>query len=284
MIEAIARTVWLVSIYSGVALGLGLTYGVMNLIDIAYPAFVVLGAYLGLTASRVLGIDPVLSLVATVPATLLLGAVIQRVFLRGLARRPLLDSALLLFGLAMVLENSISFIWSADFQTMRTPYTDATVGFLGVTVPAMYPITFGLGAVTVGVLSVVMKKTFLGKAIYATNMNRDAALLLGINVERVDALTYGIGTALGTVAGVMIGLSFVFYPSTVMSWTALAFAVTVVGGKGSILGILVAATLIAGAENITTSLLSASWSSLVAYAFLTITLVVRPFGIFGRGR
>jgi branched-chain amino acid transport system permease protein len=284
MVATITNTIWLGSVYTIVALGLGLTYGVMNLIDVANPAFVVLGAYLGLTASRQLGIDPILFLIVTVPLIGCLGAVIQRVMLKGLERRALTDSTLILFGLAMVLENCIAFSWSADFQTIRTSYTDSTVKILGVNVPIVHLITFGLAVVTVGGLFLLLKKTFLGKAIYAVNMNREAALLLGINVERIDSLTYGIGTAIATIAGVMIGLSFVFYPSVVISWIIVAFAITVVGGKGSLLGTLVAALLIASVENLTMSFFSAGWVSLVAYAFLTLTLVVKPAGLFSSGR
>jgi branched-chain amino acid transport system permease protein len=284
VLATFANTIWLASVYSVVALGLGLTYGVMNLVDVANPAFVVLGAYLGLTASRLLGIDPILSLIITAPLVGCLGAVIQRVVLKGLARRALIDSTLILFGLSMILENSISFTWSADFQTIRTSYTDLTVKFYGVNIPIVHLVTFGLAVVTVVSLFLLLKKTFIGKAIYATNMNRDAALLLGINTERIDSLTFGISTAIATVAGVTIGLSFVFYPSAVMSWIVVGFAMTVVGGKGSIVGTLVAALLIAGVENLTMSFFSAGWVSLVAYAFLTLTLVVRPGGIFSNAR
>ena len=284
MVETIANTIWLASVYLAVALGLGLTYGVMNLIDVANPGFVVLGAYLGLTAYRQLGIDPILSLIIVVPLIGCLGAVLQRVMLKGLSRRAMIDSTLILFGLSMVLENGISFIWSADYQTIRTSYTDSTIKFLGVNIPIVHLITFGLAVVTVAGRYLLLKKTFLGKAIYATNMNRDGALLLGINVERVDSLTFGIGTAVATIAGVMIGLSFVFYPSAIMSWIVVGFAITVVGGKGSILGTLVAALLIAGVENLTMSFFSAGWVSLVAYGFLTLTLVIRPAGLFSSSR
>lgn len=284
MLSTVFNTLWLASVYSVVALGLSLTYGVMNLVDVANPAFVVLGAYLGLTASRFLGIDPILSLVVTAPLVGVLGAVIQRVVLKGLARRALIDSTLILFGLSMIVENSICFTWSADYQTIRTYYTDLTVKFLGINIPIIHLVTFGLAVVTVTALFLVLKKTFIGKAIYATNMNRDAAVLLGINTERIDSLTFGISTAIATVAGVTIGLSFVFYPSAVISWIVVGFAMTVVGGKGSIVGTLVAALLIAGVENLTMSFFSAGWVSLVAYAFLTLTLVVRPGGIFSSTR
>ncbi len=273
------------AIYALVAIGLSLTYGKQNVIDVANPAFVIVGAYFILAITRATSLDPFVALPFSMIVLFGIGVGVQFLIINPLLRRPDFEmhvqSALVLFGLAMLTETLLVVVFNADPQGVRTPYSDSVVTLLGVRIPLVKLISAGLAAVSVAVLYGFLNFTFLGKAILATYANRETAQLLAINVKRIDIATYGLGTALAGLAGLVIALNYSFSPASVLQWTVTAFAVAVIGGKGSTTGILVAGLAVGMVEAIVATTFSANWIYLAVYALLLMVFVFRPQGLLG---
>lgn len=273
------------SIYALVGIGLGLTYGKQNVIDVANPAFVIAGAYLILALVRAFGLDPFIAAPLALVPLFLCGVLVQVLLVNPLLKRPDFEmhvqSALVLFGLALLLQTVLTIVFTADPQGIRTPYSDSVVILFGQRLPLVKVIATGIAMVAVGLLYAFLNLTFIGKAILATYANRETAQLLGINVKRVDILTYGIGTALAGVAGLVISLVYSFSAASVQLWTVIAFAVAVIGGKGSTVGILIAGLTVGIVEAAVAATFSANWIYLAVYTLLLLMFLFRPSGLLG---
>lgn len=273
------------SIYSLVAIGLGLTYGKQNVIDVANPAFVIVGSYLVLKLSQHLGLDPFIVTPIALMALFLAGAVVQFVLINPLLKRPDFEmhvqSALVLFGLALLLQTLLTIQFTADPQSIRTSYSDSVITLVGIRLPVVKVVATGLALTSVASLYAFLNLTFVGKAILATYANRETAQLLGINVKKIDVVTYGIGTALAGIAGLVIALTYSFSSASVQPWTVIAFAVAVIGGKGSTIGILVAGLTVGLVEAAVAATFSANWIYLAVYTLLLLMFLFRPSGILG---
>lgn len=273
------------SIYALVGVGLSLTYGKQNVIDVAHPAFIVLGAYFILSLTRVLGLDPFIVAPIAVVALFAIGVAVQIAIINPLLARPEFEmhvqSALVLFGLALLIQTLMVIVFTADPQGIRVPYSDSVVVFLGSRLPVVKIIATGLAFSVVGGLYSFLNFTFLGRAILATYTNRDAAQLLGINVRRIDILTYGLGTAMAGIAALVVVLTYSFSPASVLPWTVIAFAVAVIGGKGSVTGVLIAGITVGLVEALVSFTISSNWIYFAVYSLLMLVFVVRPSGLLG---
>jgi branched-chain amino acid transport system permease protein len=273
------------SIYALVGAGLSLTYGRQNVVDIANPAFVVLGAYLVLHLSTTLGLDPYVVAPLAIVALFAIGIIVQLLIINPLLSRPDFEmhvqSALVLFGLALLIQTLLVILFSADTQAIHTSYSDKVVAIAGLRLPIVKLVAAGVAFFTLLALHLFLNHSFPGKAILATYADRQTAQLMAINVRKVDLLTYGLATAFAGVAGLMIALTFSFSPASVMPWTVIGFAVAVVGGKGSVLGILIAGLTVGIVEAIVSLAFSADWILLAVYLLLLLVFVVRPTGILG---
>jgi branched-chain amino acid transport system permease protein len=273
------------AIYALVGAGLGLTYGRQNVIDVANPAFVVTGAYLVLMFSSKLGLDPYVVAPLGVMVLFLIGVAVQFLLINPLLSRPDFEmhvqSALVLFGLALLVQTLLVISFSADFQAIHTGYTDNVLAIFGLRLPVTKLVATGFAFVTLIGLYFFLNRTFLGRAILATYADRQTAQLLAINVRRIDILTYGLGTAFAGLAGLMVALTFSFSPASVMPWTVIGFSVAVVGGKGNVMGILIAGLTVGLIEAAVSIISSANWIYLAVYLFLLLIFAVRPSGILG---
>jgi len=285
MLNVLALGILNGSIYALVGAGLSLTYGRQNVIDVANPAFVVVGAYLVLFLSEKLGLDPYLVTPLALAALFALGAIVQVLLINPLLSRPDFEmhvqSALVLFGLAMFIQVFLVLTFSADFRGIQTTYTDSVVQIAGLRLPLVKLIATGLAFVTLLSLYAFLARTFVGKAILATYANRETAQLLAINVKRIDIMTYGLGTAIAGVAGLVIALTFSFSPASVLPWTVIGFAVAVIGGKGSVLGTFIAGLTVGIVEAGVSVTISANWTYFAVYSLLLLVFVVRPSGLLG---
>jgi branched-chain amino acid transport system permease protein len=273
------------SIYALVGAGLSLTYGRQNVIDVANPAFIITGAYLILYFSEGLGLDPYIVAPIALAALFALGAIVQVLLINPLLSRPDFEmhvqSALVLFGLALFIQVLLVLIFSADFRGIHTSYTDSVVQFGSLRLPLVKLVATGLAFVTLVSLYAFLTRTFIGKAILATYANRETAQLLAINVKRIDIITYGLGTAFAGIAGLVIALTFSFSPASVLPWTVIGFAVAVIGGKGSVLGTFIAGLTVGIVEAGVSVAISANWTYLAVYSLLLLVFVVRPSGLLG---
>ncbi len=273
------------AIYALVGAGLSLTYGRQNVIDVANPAFVVLGAYLVAAFAVKFGLDPYLVTPLVVALLFLLGMAVHRLLINPLLKRPDFEmhvqSALVLFGAALMVQTALVIVFSADYQAIHTSYTDAVVSIAGLRLPVVKLAATALAFVTLVSLYAFLNHTLIGKAMLATYADRQTAQLLSINVRRVDLVTYGLGTASAGIAGLVVALTFSFSPASVLSWTVIGFSVAVIGGKGSVLGTLLAGLTVGLVEAIVSVTLSANWIYFAVYSLLLLVFVVRPSGFLG---
>jgi branched-chain amino acid transport system permease protein len=273
------------AIYALVGAGLSLTYGRQNVIDVANPAFVVVGAYLVAGLSATLGLDPYVVTPLSVMALFAIGVAVQILLINPLLARPdyemHVQSALVLFGFALLAQTILVILFSADPRAIHTDYTDTVLVIGELRLPWIKLTGAGIGFATLISLYAFLNHTFAGKAVLATYADRETAQLLSINVKRIDLLIYGLGTALAGIAGLVVALTFSFSPASVASWTVIGFAVAVIGGKGSVLGTLLAGLAVGLVEAIVSVTLSANWIYLAVYTLLLLVFVIRPSGFLG---
>lgn len=267
-------------VYALMASGLTLVFGVMDIINIAQGALVILGAYLTYTISGHLHIDPLLTLIATIPLMFLIGVVIEIAVIKRLRRDRTMFSILVTFAVALIIEGILTRAYSADLVQITASYVDSSFRIGSVYLAYIYLIGFALSVLLLAALYMFLYRTKFGQGIRATVQNRTAAELIGINVSRVETVTFGIGVSLAAAGGMVFGAINAFNPVSAYDLISRLLAIIILGGMGSLTGAMVAALLMLVIENIT-SIYEPVWASTVFYLVLAIVLLVRPQGIFG---
>ena len=269
-------------VYALMAAGLTLVFGVMDIINVAQGAFVVLGAYLSYVLSQYLHLDLFLGLFITIPVMFVLGVVLEWLLIRPLKRDRTQLSILVTYGIAIIIEGALGVIFSNDVVSLHAWYTTASVQVFGYYLPLIYLLAFGLSVVLLAALYVLLYHTKFGRSIRATTQNRAAALLIGIDVERVAALTFGVGVALTAAGGMAFGATTNFNPGSHYDLISRLLVIIILGGMGSLSGALIASVGMLVIEDVTAVLWSPVWASTVFFALLVIVMIVRPQGIFGK--
>ena len=282
--QALVNGIALGGMYAVLVLGFSVIWGVMGVINIAHGEFVMVGAYLAWLANDLWGVDPFVSVPGVFVLMALFGYVTQRVLVNRVIDRPHLVSLLVMFGLAIILQNAMKLIFSADFRRADT----ALDGSWRVTDTLTVPVTkFWILVVALGVLgglSLLLSRTRLGKGIRAAAQNREAARIVGIDVGRVYVITFALCIGITGVAGALISPVLSVQPFQGPPLTLKAFAITAMSGLGSVRGALggamvlgiVEAGLAVYVENIGTNL-----AVLASFVILVAVLVLRPQGLFG---
>ena len=266
------------SVYALLGVGMTMIFGIVKLTNLAHGEFVVLGAYLSTVLAPLLGIDPVLTLVFTVPFMFLTGFLLQY-FLIGRAMKKGAEAALLVtFGLSIILQDGMLMIFTADARHIVASYSMMTVSVGALEVSVLHLVLFAISLVSILSLSAFLKYTHTGRAIRATADDSDAAALSGVNISKVYSIAMGIAMASAAVAGLCVGMKWTYYPSSGGSYLLIAFVVVVIGGMGSVPGTMVAGVLFGLAQVIG----GANYGLLISYVMLLIVLVIRPKGIFGK--
>jgi branched-chain amino acid transport system permease protein len=269
-------------VYALLASGLSLYFGVMKVIQIAHPAFLFLAAYLTYSLFTVVGLDPLLSIVVTVPLFFVIGVAFQRYLLARLAGDDLaMMSVLLTFAAAIIIEGGLGLVYSGSYRSVNVEYATSSLQLLGAALPLDRVIGFAVATVTLVVLFTILKLTRYGRALRATMQHPTAARLIGVDTERVTAIGFGIGLSTAAVGGAVLALIQTFFPAGHYVWIAKLMAIIVVGGLGSVSGAAAAAILLGVLEAIVLVTLDATWAALIFYAFLFLTLIFRPQGFFG---
>ncbi len=271
--------------YAILGVGFSLTWGATGVINAAHAAVAVLGAYAGYFALERFGLDPLAALVAIVPAFFALGAGFYQGLIRPLqhrVRQAALASVVLTFGAAVVAENVMAVAFTADPRLVQTSYVRATLDLGPVVVPGGQGVAALLAAFTLAAVAWFLYRTYTGRAVRAVEQDDLGARLAGIDVRRVNAITYGIAFATAGVAGVALSLLYTFSPSSHLDFLVITFLVVILGGVGSIAGVTVAG-LAAGLVVALASLwVPFAWANLVLFAGLCATLLIRPSGLFAR--
>jgi branched-chain amino acid transport system permease protein len=269
-------------LYALLAAGLTLYFGIMRVVMIAHSAFLILAAYLAWWSHARLGVDPLLSMVVTVPLFFACGVLLQRLLLARL--RPVtltMMSVLLTFAIAVGIEGLLGYAFSGTQRRIQLGYGSASFGLFGARIAVVKLIAFGLAAVALLTLYLLMKKTTFGWALRATIQHRDAARLVGIDTDRVAGFGFGIGLATAAVGGTALALDTTIYPSLHWHWIGPLMAIIVVGGLGSVPGAAVAAMVLGLSQSLLQIPLGTTWAQTVFYVALFATLAFRPQGFFG---
>ncbi|HWM35166.1 MAG TPA: branched-chain amino acid ABC transporter permease [Pseudolysinimonas sp.] len=282
VLQSIVLGLLLGGAYALLASGLTLYFGVMRVIQIAHPAFLVLAAYLAWDVHQKFGIDPLLTMVVMVPLFFAMGFLFQRVLISRLRPRTLeMMSVLLTFAIALIIEGLLGFVYSGTQRRINLPYSDASIEIADVHIPAVKLVSFGLAALALVALYILLSKTALGQALRATIQHPEAARLVGINTERVAGFGFGIGLATAAVGGTAMSLNATIYPSLHWHYIGILLAVIVVGGLGSVWGAAIAAMVLGVSQSLLQLQLGPIWAQTFFYVALFVTLLVRPQGFFG---
>ncbi len=269
-------------LYSIIALGLSLVFGVMRLINVAHGDLVIFGSYFAYTAMTSFGIDPILSLLMGIPLLFVIGFVIQK-YLMARAFGISMEAPLIIaFGISLVLENFYQIVWTPLSRGLTTSYALAGFSIGEAYVPLVYLLDFIAALVVMILLREFLKRTYLGMAITAASQDGRAAQLMGINTSRIYAITFGIAAAIAAIAGVFLGLTFPFTPISGIPFLIVAFGVVILGGLGSIVGTFVGGMILGLAQTLGGYFFGAAAQMLFLYVMVLVILAVRPQGIFGR--
>ena len=271
-------------LYTLVASGLSLVFGVMKLINVAHGDLVILGTYLSWAFFTKLGVDPIISLVVGIPVLFFLGFALQR-FILGRAFRISGNTALIIaFGISIVLQNVLQILFTSTTRGLTTSYALRSFTLLGAAIPLTYLLDFLIAIAGLIFLSQFMRRTYLGKSITAASQDRKASGLMGINNERTYALAFGIAAAFAAIAGVFLGLTFPFTPYSGTQFLIIAFGCIVLGGLGSLIGTLIGGMIFGLAQSLGGHFMGTAGQLLVAYIIVLVFLAARPQGLFNRAR
>ena len=282
IVEAILTGILTGGVYALMASGLTLVFGVMDIINVGQGALVILGAYLSYVLEQNLHIDLFVGLLITMPVMFLLGVLIEWLFIRPIKRDRTMLSILVTFGVALIIEGVLNLIFSTDYVQLHAWYITASFQVGGFYLSYIYVFGFLLAVVLLGALYLLLYRTKFGHGLRATMQNRTAAELVGIDVERISAITFGIGIALAAAGGMAFGATTAFNANSAYDLISRLLAIIIFGGMGSLRGALIASVGMLVIEDVTSVVWSPVWASTVFFVLLVIILVLRPQGLFGQ--
>jgi branched-chain amino acid transport system permease protein len=269
-------------IYALIGIGMTLIMGVMGIINLAHGQLMMVSMYITFVLSHYLNLDPYFSLIVTMPALFLLGMLIQRYLLNPLMKVESIlpeNQVLMTVGIGMVLAEVARFIFRSDYQSVKTSYTSSALylGTISFNLPMC--VAFGIAVVLTIGLFFFLLKTDLGKSVRATAQNRDAALLMGINAERITIFTYGLGSALVAAAGTLLLPIYYLFPDIGGPFTLKAFVITILGGLGSTVGAILGGVVLGVAESLGATYLSMALKDAVGMVIFLLVLIFLPGGL-----
>ena len=270
-------------VYALMGSGLSLVFGVMRIVNLAHPALVMAGAYVAYWAFRLAGVDPLVTLPLAAVILAAVGIVLYSLVFAREARSAKYSemTVLLTFALAMVVEGLLGTAFT-NTQRVTSPAYATDAFFIGEIFVPKGQLYAGLVSLSIiGALALFLKFSRFGCAIRATAQNREAAELLGVNVNRVGLVSFAIGTALAGAAGALVSFVFSFFPSKHWEWIAILMSLVVLGGMGSITGTVLAAFILSTLAAFIGFYFGATWSTLTFFMALFVVLLVRPQGLFG---
>jgi branched-chain amino acid transport system permease protein len=280
--QVLINGILLGGLYAIMALGLALVWGVLNIVNLAHGAFIMLGAYLAWHLYHYLGIDPFLGLPITAIVMFGLGYAVQRGILNLVVRAPMFNTLLITFGMEVVLTYLAQLAFSADFRTINPSYAGSNVAFGPVVVPTVRLAAFGVAIALTIAMWVFLLRTRLGRAIRATAQNLVAARLYGVEPRHLYAMTFGIGIGLAGVAGGLYGTVSQINPYIGATLTAKCFAIAIIGGLDNPLGVIVGGLVLGIIESLAVLYIGATFADVASFGVLVLVLIIRPSGLLGR--
>ena len=282
IITPLVMGIMLGGLYALIALGLSMVFGVMRLINLAHGDLVVLGSYGGYALMTLLGLDPVVGLLISIPLMFLLGFAIQK-YLMGRAFGISSEAPLIIaFGISLVLQNANQILWTPLSRALNTPYSNLSFTIGERQFPLIYLLDFTAGIIVMLALRQFLTRTYLGRAITAASQDKKAAQLMGINTKRVYGYAFAIAMISAAIAGVFLGMTFPFTPTSGVSFLTIAFGTVIIGGLGSMLGTFIGGIILGIVQTLGGYLFGSASQMLIVYVIVLVILAVRPQGLFGR--
>ena len=277
---------WLLlgALYAAVALGFSLVWGIMNIVNLAHGAFIIVGAYLAFWLYTALHIDPYIGIPLVMIALFALGWILQYVAINRVIRAPLLVTFLLTFGLDLLIADLVQQFFSSDLRSINTAYAGSGLDIGSTHISLDRIIAAAIAIVLTAALNYFLTRTRTGNAILATGMDRDAARLMGISIRNTYALTFAIGAALAGAAGAMLSELYPFNPSSGDAFTLRAFVIVVLGGLGTPWGVVAGGLVFGLAETVVPLIpgVGPGYDNAIAFAVLVLVLIFRPNGLLGK--
>jgi len=282
--QLILNGVLLGGLYATIAMGLSTILGIVKMINLAHGDFMILGSYLSFAFMHWIGVNPFWTFFLVIPVMFFIGFFLQSLILNRVVGKGMEPSLILTFGLSIIIQNSLLLFFTPDSRSLMTPLSVKTIPvteFLNI--PLLYLINFFIALGAIFILHLIFQKTYLGRAIRAASDDEGAAKLMGINTKRIYAFAMGIAMMTAGVAGVLVGMAFLFYPHTGPQYLIIAFGVMVIGGLGSMKGTFIGGLILALSQLIGAQLGGIGNQLLSGYIVLLIVLAIRPQGVFGEG-
>jgi branched-chain amino acid transport system permease protein len=284
LINAVISGILIGGFYAAVTAGVSLSFGILDIVNIAHPAFIILGSYAAYIVNATLGIDPILTAIIVMPAFYVLGAVIYQIYYVSFEKRgqESLRGLAFFFGLLFITEVSLVLYFGVDYRYVEARYIGPTWHLGMVDVPLRMLVPCVVSLLLIAVLQLVLTRTFIGRAIMAVAQDPLALRLMAVDPIRIKRIAFGISIATASLAGAFLIIIQPVEPSVGRDYIGRVFAICVLGGMGSLPGAVIAAMLIGIVESLTATFYGPSWAPAVSFGFLLLTLAVRPAGLLGR--
>lgn len=282
-VQALINGILLGGVYATFSVGFSLIFGVMGVVNIAHGDLIMIGAFGTYWLFELWRLDPFISLPLSFVGVFVFGYVLQRLMINRVVGAPPIMSYILTFGLHLMISNLALMWFKADPRSVKTAYAGANIEIAGLTVPIVKGVTFLLCLGIIFGLNYLLKRTQTGRAIQATAQDRETARLMGINVRRIFAVTFGLGAGITAVAGSLVANFDPIRPVMGLPYTIIAFCVVVLGGMGHIPGVLIGGLILGVVGSLTAFFLTSGWSIAITFFLLYLVLLIRPAGITGKG-
>ena len=284
LLNAIVIGIFLGGFYAALSIGLSITFGLLDIVNIAHPAFIILGAFICFIFNSHYGLDPILIGIIFSPAFFLLGLLIYRIYyerFEKIGAEPLRGLAFF-FGLMFIIEVILIMSFGVDYQMVHANYIDYKATFGVIDIPFRMFVPFAIAMVMAIGLHLFSSRTFFGRAMQAVAQDSLALRLMGINPVKIKMIAFGISLATCSIAGALLVIIMPIEPSVGRLYIGQVFAIVVLGGLGSQSGTLIAAMLLGLLESLVTTFFGPSWSPAIAFSALILVLAFKPTGILGR--
>ncbi|MBN9089316.1 MAG: branched-chain amino acid ABC transporter permease [Reyranella sp.] len=284
LINALISGLLLGGFYAAVSVGVAISFGMLDIVNIAHPAVILLGSYVAFIGNTVFGIDPILATVITLPVFYLLGMVAYQVYYVAFERRD--DQSLrglsFFFGILFIAEVGLILSFGVDYRSVQAWYVSGNLNLGIIELPWRLLVPFLLGMAMVVGLQLYLSRTFIGRAIQAVAQDQQALRLMAANPTKIKRIAFGLSFATAALGGAALIIIQPVEPSIGREYIGRVFAICVLGGLGSFPGMMIAAVTLGIVENLTATFFGPSWAPAVAFGVLLVTLAVRPSGILGR--
>ena len=284
LLNALVAGTLLGGFYAAVSLGLTVSFGQLNIVNIAHPAFVILGSYIAYMCNSAWGLDPILVGLAFSPVFFFVGVGVYRIYYESFERKDAeaLRGLAFFFGVMFIIEVGLILAYGVDFRSVQAPYIGQNWKIGGIGVPTRMLVPFVVSLTMFGAVYLYMSRTFNGRAIMAVAQDRLALQLMAADPVKIKQLGFGIGIGTTAIAGALLIIIIPIEPSVGRLYIGQVFAIAVLAGLGSIPGTLVAALVLGIAESLVSTFYGPSWAPAVAFGILLLALAFRPQGLFGR--